>query len=60
MYLNKTMLLENNNQTTKLKKEMKNISPDNQIQPCARSYKTVRTSLIQVYEINKKMTVLKS
>jgi hypothetical protein len=60
MYLNKTVLLENNNQTTELKKGMKNTSPDNQIQPCAGSYKTVRNSLIQVYELNKKMTVLKS
>jgi hypothetical protein len=54
------MLLENNNQTTELKKGMKNTSPDNQIQPYAGSYKTVRNSLIQVYELNKKMKVLKS
>ena len=60
MYLNKTVLLENNNQTTELKKGMKNTNPDNQIQPCAGSYKTVRNYLIQVYELNKKMTVLKS
>ena len=60
MYLNKTMLLENNNQTTELKKGMKNTSPDNQIQPYAGSYKTTINSLIQVYELNKKMIVLKS
>jgi hypothetical protein len=60
MYLDKTVLLENNNQTTELKKGMKNTSLDNQIGPCAGSYKTVRNYLIQVYELNKKMTVLKS
>jgi hypothetical protein len=54
------VLLENNNQTIELKKGMKNTNPDNQIQPYVGSYKTVRNYLIQVYELNKKMTVLKA
>ena len=60
MYSNKTVLLEINNQATKFEQGMKNTSLDNQIQQCAGSYKIERSPLIQVHEINKKITVLRS
>ena len=33
---------------------------DNQVQQCVGSYKPARIPLVQVYELNKKMTVLNS
>jgi hypothetical protein len=60
MHSNKTVLLEINNQTKSLEQGMKNTSLDNQIQQCAGSYKIARSPLIQVHELNKKITVLRS
>ena len=56
IHLNETMLLELNDQTTKFEQEMKNTSLDNQIQQCAGSYKIARKPLVQVHELNKKIT----
>ena len=60
IHSNKTMPLELNDQTTKFEQDMKNTSLDNQIQQCVGSYKIERKPLVQVHELNKKITVLRS
>ena len=43
-----------------ISKGMEKIDLDNQVQQCAGSYKPARGHSIQIYELNKKMTVLNS
>ena len=43
-----------------ISKVMEKTDLDNQVQQCVGSYKPARISLVQVYELNKKMIVLNS
>jgi hypothetical protein len=60
MQSNETVLLGINESDRVISKGMEKTDLDNQVQQCVGSYKPARIPLVQVYELNKKMTVLNS
>jgi hypothetical protein len=60
MQSNERVLLGINDSDKVISKGMEKTDLDNQVQQCVGSYKPARIPLVQVHELNKKLTVLRS